>query len=298
MKKHKCGLCNKIFFTKKSVNRKFCSLICKYKNHSFLMKNNKLSLLRKSFKLSKQVKKKLSKSIKKLWSSGHYENIKHWITQLRFQGKNHPNYKGGRKRDLIYSTLFTKKIKNLIFKRDHYICKLCKKQGGVLHCHHIDYNKFNTSLENLVTLCNSCHARTNYNRKYWQKILKYKHKQYSLVIGRFQVSKPHLGHETLIRTLLKEGKNVYIALRPSFFDEKNPYDFYERREMFEKLFEKEILEGKVLVVPLDVDISEIVYGRGVGYNIRQIRLEEKLEKISGTETRKQMKRNENRNSKV
>lgn len=34
---------------------------------------------------------------------------------------------------------------------------------------HIDYNKHNLSPENLVTLCKSCHAKTNFNRNYWIK---------------------------------------------------------------------------------------------------------------------------------
>lgn len=41
--------------------------------------------------------------------------------------------------------------------------------GRVLSIHHIDYNKENCSESNLITLCNQCHARTNYNRDYWQK---------------------------------------------------------------------------------------------------------------------------------
>lgn len=33
--------------------------------------------------------------------------------------------------------------------------------------HHIDYNKFNCNPENLITLCKSCHVKTNHNRNYW-----------------------------------------------------------------------------------------------------------------------------------
>ena len=36
-----------------------------------------------------------------------------------------------------------------------------------LDCHHIDYNKKNCSLNNLITLCRSCHMKTNTNRNYW-----------------------------------------------------------------------------------------------------------------------------------
>lgn len=36
-----------------------------------------------------------------------------------------------------------------------------------LSIHHIDYNKNNTNSNNLISLCNSCHSKTNYNKKYW-----------------------------------------------------------------------------------------------------------------------------------
>ena len=32
---------------------------------------------------------------------------------------------------------------------------------------HIDYDKRNNDPKNLITLCHSCHSKTNYNRNYW-----------------------------------------------------------------------------------------------------------------------------------
>jgi hypothetical protein len=32
---------------------------------------------------------------------------------------------------------------------------------------HIDYNKKNCNPNNLISLCNSCHSKTNFDRKYW-----------------------------------------------------------------------------------------------------------------------------------
>jgi len=34
---------------------------------------------------------------------------------------------------------------------------------------HIDYNKKNCNPDNLITLCHSCHSKTNHNRNYWVK---------------------------------------------------------------------------------------------------------------------------------
>ena len=36
--------------------------------------------------------------------------------------------------------------------------------------HHIDYDKKNNSKKNLITLCRSCHAKTNFKRKEWQTL--------------------------------------------------------------------------------------------------------------------------------
>jgi len=51
--------------------------------------------------------------------------------------------------------------------------KICGKlQGDIAHpVHHIDYNKKNCNLDNLITLCINCHAKTNYNREYWKEYL-------------------------------------------------------------------------------------------------------------------------------
>ena len=33
----------------------------------------------------------------------------------------------------------------------------------------IDYNKINLDPVNLISLCRSCHAKTSFNREYWQE---------------------------------------------------------------------------------------------------------------------------------
>lgn len=50
-------------------------------------------------------------------------------------------------------------------------CNLCGKTAienkRNLPVHHIDYDKTNSAQTNLVTLCDSCHARTNFKRAFW-----------------------------------------------------------------------------------------------------------------------------------
>ena len=65
-------------------------------------------------------------------------------------------------------------IRKEIYKRDNYNCRDCGiKCTGDIHgntkiqCHHIDYNKHNNDLSNLITLCLGCHQQTNYNRDKW-----------------------------------------------------------------------------------------------------------------------------------
>lgn len=40
--------------------------------------------------------------------------------------------------------------------------------SGDLTVHHIDYDKYNCNEQNLITLCRSCHPKTNFNRDYWK----------------------------------------------------------------------------------------------------------------------------------
>jgi len=217
-----------------------------------------------------------------------------WVKSIT--GKNHPSYKPikkkrAKKRDIEkgYSSLFISEFKKEIFERDDWTCQICGKRGGKLHCHHINYNKRDSSRNNLVTLCNSCHTRTNHNRGYWRSILNKEQRWYSLFIGRFQCIPPHEGHIKLIRTILDEGGNACIALMKEDGTEKNPYSIHERLIAFEKIFEKEIKEGRVIVIDIP-PVENICYGRDVGWGIRQIRFDDEIEKISATEIRKKRKK--------
>lgn len=62
-----------------------------------------------------------------------------------------------------YNFEFTDVLKTTIKKRDSYRCRACNGDGSQykmgLHVHHIDLDKTNNSIDNLVTLCASCHTR-------------------------------------------------------------------------------------------------------------------------------------------
>lgn len=85
-------------------------------------------------------------------------------------GEQSPNWTGGISFE-TYPIEFNKELKQFILKRDNYTCQdiNCKHTPNKLHIHHIDYDKQNNNLENLITLCHSCHSKTNgkNNRQYW-----------------------------------------------------------------------------------------------------------------------------------
>ncbi len=89
-------------------------------------------------------------------------------------GENNPFWQGGISFE-PYSPKFNKKLKKQIKIRDNYTCQECEKQGK--NVHHIDYNKKNSKSENLITLCKSCHTKTNFKRKDWAKHFKDKMKE-------------------------------------------------------------------------------------------------------------------------
>ncbi len=62
-------------------------------------------------------------------------------------------------------------FKEMVFERDRHKCmnSLCRyKWSSYRLCrHHIDYNRKNCDLSNIITLCISCNARANFNREWW-----------------------------------------------------------------------------------------------------------------------------------
>lgn len=72
-----------------------------------------------------------------------------------------------------YSLDWTRALKRIIRERDNYLCQLCNIKKG-MQIHHIDYNKKNCNPENLITLCRSCHSKTNENREKWKKFFEAK----------------------------------------------------------------------------------------------------------------------------
>ena len=113
-------------------------------------------------------------------------------------------------------------------------------------------------------------------------------KIYSLFCGRW--SPFHSGHKKLIETALNEGKNVCIAIRDTEMSENDPYSVKQRKKMIKRAFKEEWKKNriKIIIIP---NIDQIIYGRSVGYEVKQVRLDDKIESVSGTKIREELRKN-------
>lgn len=110
-------------------------------------------------KLSEEHRKKISISRK-----GQNNN------PFKTREKN-PAWRGGKSFE-PYGLEFNKDLKEVIRNRDKRKCFICEKteleNKRRLAIHHIDYDKKNNNPNNLISLCDKCHLKTNYNRDYWK----------------------------------------------------------------------------------------------------------------------------------
>jgi hypothetical protein len=90
---------------------------------------------------------------------------------LKMMGPNHWNWQGGKTNDQYCDAWNDPVYKQDIKKRDGNACMSsgCRHNSDNLpmHIHHIDYDKKNCHFSNLITVCNSCNARANFNRDEW-----------------------------------------------------------------------------------------------------------------------------------
>jgi len=105
------------------------------------------------------------------------------------------------------------------------------------------------------------------------------------MLGRWQPF--HNGHYALFEKIIKRTGQVCIQVRDVQGVDDNPFDF----ETIKKNIEQRLLPNfknrfKIVLVP---NITNISYGRGVGYKIEEVVLPEKIQNISATKIRKEMR---------
>ena len=117
-----------------------------------------------------QIGRKLSEEWKEKIRKGGLGLKRSDETKLRIseskKGKKHWNWQGGialKDNGLRHSAKMKYLIKEC-FKRDSYTCQKCGKMGVQFQAHHIKswahYPELRFVLENLITLCISCHQET------------------------------------------------------------------------------------------------------------------------------------------
>lgn len=156
----------------------------------------KLSKIHKGKILSEEHKRAISNGVKKhlpstafkknvsTWNAGTKGIMKAWnkglktglIPKTAFKKGQKPwNWQGGISFK-PYPLGWTKTFKEQIRYRDGYKCQVCGmpevENGRKLDVHHIDYDKQNIAIENLISLCKKCHRKTNGRRSYWIRYFK------------------------------------------------------------------------------------------------------------------------------
>ena len=120
-------------------------------------------------KEARKNQKNLPSNKGKQWSDARRE------FQKQVTRKKKVKTKWTKKHKNMYHPLWNE-IRKVVYKRDQYKCQECgvhcrdSKSKNTIHkiqCHHIDYDTTNNDLDNLITLCASCHCKTNYKRSDW-----------------------------------------------------------------------------------------------------------------------------------
>lgn len=196
-----CKICSKPFYarnwelTRTQYKRKCCSFACYNKSRKrtkilvncnqcgkeFYLRPDRISEKMGNFCSKKCISENLKTGISKeclicgktfyahksrLEKNGgkFCSNKCYWIYN---SGENSHSWQGGKSFE-PYTTDWKETLKRSIRERDKYICQICDKEPSV-YVHHIDYDKKNCDPKNLITLCSSCHPKTNFNRNYWIK---------------------------------------------------------------------------------------------------------------------------------
>lgn len=175
MKCNYCGSNFQVYPSRIKKGVKYCSYFCsgkggKPKQFTEIQKQKFSLLMKENWRLG------ILKS-KPAWNKGTKGMTKAWNKGLKgyHAGKIHYNWQGGKSFE-PYGIKFNQELKEKIRKRDNYICQECgktkKELKRKLNIHHIDYNKRNNGENNLISLCDICHGKTNFKRSEWIKYYK------------------------------------------------------------------------------------------------------------------------------
>ena len=112
------------------------------------------------------------------------------------------------------------------------------------------------------------------------------------MLGRWQPF--HDGHIALFKEILKKTGQVQIMVRTMPKSDSNPFEFEEIKKRIEEKLQD--YKGKFEITKV-ANITNICYGRDVGYKIEEIILPKQIQEISATKIRNEIKNGKNRSIK-
>jgi hypothetical protein len=165
-----CLHCGKEFSVKYShrLRAKFCSVECKVKSQIIDSETKRSRVKRTCLSCGVEFTTGKSQADK---GQGRYCSLKCMGYGRRGTNPNcdHPNWLNGKSFE-PYPVGFNDILKEIVRARDNNTCQLCHSRGRFVH--HINYNKNDIRLSNLISLCNKCHSKTNVkNRAGWEAVL-------------------------------------------------------------------------------------------------------------------------------
>jgi nicotinamide mononucleotide adenylyltransferase len=104
------------------------------------------------------------------------------------------------------------------------------------------------------------------------------------MLGRWQPF--HDGHLALFKKILEKTGQVIIMVRDMPTTENNPFEFEDIKKRIEEKLKDYVGKFDVIKVP---NITNICYGRDVGYKIEEIVLPKEIQEISSTKIRQSLK---------
>lgn len=156
-----CKICDKTFYAKPSWLQKgwskYCSRQCQFEGQKKGKEVSCFTCGKQVYKSPRELRKSKSK---KYFCAKSCQTI--WRNSIVYIGPNHSNWRGGE------STCKNYLIKSKVSR----ICKLCKvKDSRILAVHHVDRNRKNNKLENLIWLCHNCHFLVHHFQKEKEKFM-------------------------------------------------------------------------------------------------------------------------------
>ena len=134
------------------------------KKMSEALKGNKNGL-NNHYKHTEETKMKMSKNQSgknnSFYGRKHSEEVRERVSDTH-KGKNHWNWQEGKSCE-PYSVEFNESLKELIRNRDDRKCRVCgkteKENSRKLDVHHINGDKKDCDVKNLISLCMNCHRK-------------------------------------------------------------------------------------------------------------------------------------------